>query len=69
MVWYTGSARRPPAWMSSYQLSRAASLLRQPERSLGRVAELSGFNSQAVFSRFIRRETGLTPSAWRRSLE
>jgi len=55
-------------YKASYQLSRAASLLRQPELPLGRVAELSGFNSQAVFSRFVRRETGLTPSAWRRSL-
>lgn len=55
-------------YKANYQLHRAASLMQQPELALSRVAELSGFNSQAVFNRFIRRETGLTPSAWRKSL-
>jgi AraC-like DNA-binding protein len=62
----TGVAIR--RYKANYQLHRAASLLSQPELSLGRIAELSGFHSQAVFNRFIRRETGLTPSAWRNSL-
>ena len=55
-------------YKANYQLHRAAALMQQPELSLGRIAELCGFNTQAVFSRFIRRETGHSPSAWRREL-
>ncbi|MFO7726368.1 MAG: AraC family transcriptional regulator [Oceanipulchritudo sp.] len=55
-------------YKANFQLHRAASLMQQPELTLSRIAELSGFHSQAVFNRFIRRETGLTPSAWRKSL-
>lgn len=55
-------------YKANYQLHRAAALMQQPDLALSRIAELSGFNSQAVFNRFIRRETGLTPSEWRKSL-
>ena len=54
-------------YKANYQLHRAAALMQQ-ELPLGRIAELCGFNSQPVFSRFIRRETGHSPSAWRRDL-
>lgn len=55
-------------YKANYQLHRAAALMQQPEIPLERIAELCGFNSQPVFSRFIRRETGHSPSAWRRDL-
>lgn len=48
-------------YRSHYQLHTAISLMREQGRSLSEVAELSGFNSQSVFTRFIRRMAGLTP--------
>jgi len=48
-------------YRSNYQFHRAISLMRDSTRSLSDVAELSGFNSQSVFSRFIRRMTNETP--------
>lgn len=53
-------------YRANYQLHRALSLMQNRRIPLGRIAELSGFNSQAVFSRFIKRRTGKTPTALRR---
>lgn len=55
-------------YRSNYQLNRAINLLRDSQNSMSSIAELCGFNSQAVFNRFIKRETGLTPRALRRRL-
>jgi AraC-like DNA-binding protein len=48
-------------YRSNYQFHRAISLMRDSKRSLSEVAELSGFNSQSVFTRFIRRMANRTP--------
>lgn len=48
-------------YRSNYQYHTAISLMRDSTRSLSDVAELSGFNSQSVFTRFIRRMAGRTP--------
>lgn len=48
-------------YRSNYQFHTAISLMRDAMRSLSDVADLSGFNSQSVFTRFIRRMAGLTP--------
>lgn len=56
-------------YKANYQLHKAAALMQRPGLAISRIAELSGFHSQAVFTRFVRRETGLTPSEWRRSLQ
>jgi AraC family transcriptional regulator len=48
-------------YRSNYQLHTAISLMRDAKRSLSDIAELSGFNSQSVFTRFIRRMAELTP--------
>jgi AraC family transcriptional regulator len=45
----------------NYQFHTALSLMRDSSSSLSAVAELSGFNSQSVFTRFIRRMSGRTP--------
>lgn len=55
-------------YRANYQLHCAIRLLREPHTPLGQIAELCGFNSQAVFTRFIKRQTGLTPLAFRRQL-
>jgi AraC-like DNA-binding protein len=48
-------------YRSNYQFHTAISLMRNAKRSLSDIAELSGFNSQSVFTRFIRRMAELTP--------
>jgi AraC-like DNA-binding protein len=48
-------------YRSHYQMHTAISLMRDSSCSLSSVAELCGFNSQSVFTRFIRRMSGLTP--------
>lgn len=48
-------------YRSNYQFHTAISLMRDSKRSLSDVAELSGFNSQSVFTRFIRRMADLPP--------
>ncbi|WPJ95754.1 AraC family transcriptional regulator [Coraliomargarita algicola] len=48
-------------YRSNYQFHTAISLMRDAKCSLADVAELSGFNSQSVFTRFIRRMAGCTP--------
>jgi len=48
-------------YRSNYQFHTAISLMRDSKCSLADVAELSGFNSQSVFTRFIRRMAGRTP--------
>lgn len=48
-------------YRSNYQFHLAISLMRDSSCSLSAVAELSGFNSQSVFTRFIRRMSERTP--------
>ncbi|MGE9271263.1 MAG: AraC family transcriptional regulator [Verrucomicrobiales bacterium] len=48
-------------YRSNFQFHTAISLMRDSSCSLSSVAELCGFNSQSVFTRFIRRRSGLTP--------
>ena len=48
-------------YRSNYQFHTAISLMRDSARSLSDVAELCGFNSQSVFTRFIRRMADRTP--------
>ncbi|MDQ8193787.1 AraC family transcriptional regulator [Coraliomargarita sp. SDUM461004] len=48
-------------YRSNYQFHTAISLMRDSRCSLSDVAELSGFNSQSVFTRFIRRMANRTP--------
>ena len=45
----------PRDYRSNYQFHTAISLIRDSTRSLSDMAELCGFNSQSVFTRFIRR--------------
>ena len=55
-------------YRSNYQFHRAINLLRDSSNSIGSIAELCGFNSQAVFNRFIKRNAGNSPLGLRRSL-
>lgn len=55
-------------YRANYQLHRAISLMHDPRMPMVRIAEIAGFNSQAVFNRFIKRQTGKTPGALRREM-
>jgi len=55
-------------YRSNYQFHTAISLMRNASSSLSSVAELSGFNSQSVFTRFIRRMADRTPRELRREI-
>jgi len=55
-------------YRSNYQFHLAISLMRNPEFSLSDVAELSGFNSQSVFTRFIRRMCRQAPRVLREQI-
>jgi AraC-like DNA-binding protein len=48
-------------YRNNYQFHRAISLMRDSTRRLTDVAEMSGFNSQSVFTRFIKRMAYQTP--------
>ncbi len=58
----------PREYRANFRLHRAVALLRSTDLSIGDVAARVGFASQAAFNRFIRRETGGTPGALRRSV-
>lgn len=55
-------------YRANYQLHRAMELMSGSSLSMGQIAERCGFHSLPVFTRFIRRETGLTPSELKQSL-
>jgi methylphosphotriester-DNA--protein-cysteine methyltransferase len=44
---------------------RAAQALREENTPISRLAERSGYESEAAFSRAFKREFGMAPSAWR----
>lgn len=55
-------------YRANYQLHTALLLMRDSKLSLSDISELSGFNSQSSFSRFIRRMTDLPPRKLRAKL-
>lgn len=48
------------------RIAQARRLLQQSDARLGDIALALGYADQAIFTRFFRRHTGQTPSAWRR---
>ena len=49
-----------------YRLNEAIRYLRKPKLSIADAATLSGFGSQNYFSRFFKRQTGFSPTEWKR---
>ena len=59
--------RQPPIqYLTRWRLSLAADNLRDASKSIGRVAEQVGYDSEASFTRAFKREFGLPPATWRR---
>jgi AraC-like DNA-binding protein len=56
----------PMQYLMRWRLARAAQRLRSGREPIVRVAERSGYDSEAAFSRAFKREFNVPPGAWRR---
>ncbi len=57
----------PMAYLTSWRMQRAASLISAGTATLAQIAEEVGYESEASFSRAFKRATGLAPAHWRQS--
>ena len=65
---FAGLVGEPPIqYLKRWRLALAARTLRSGREAIGRVAERSGYESEAAFSRAFKREFGLPPAAWRKA--
>lgn len=55
-------------YIAEYRLSRAKALLARKELSINEISEQLGFRSQRYFATFFKDKTGMTPSAYRGSV-
>jgi AraC-like DNA-binding protein len=65
---FTALVGEPPMqYLMRWRLALAAQMLRAGREAVGRVAERSGYESDAAFNRAFKREFGMPPAAWRRA--
>lgn len=64
---YTG--RSVGAWIAIVRIQRAKRLLSQTRKSVIDIASDVGIDDQSYFSRLFKKETGMTPSAFRRKMQ
>lgn len=60
------SGMTPSAYIISMKISASAQLLRDPNLSISKVAELQGFDDVNYFSRLFKKETGKTPTEFKK---
>jgi len=58
----------PMHYLTRWRLALAARTLRSSNDSVARIAESSGYESEAAFNRAFKREFGVPPVAWRKGL-
>ena len=59
----------PNEYRKRYQLHSAISLMQDEKLKLSTIAEMSGFNSQPAFTRFIKKLTGASPKQLREQIQ
>lgn len=57
----------PMRYLMRWRLALAARTLRSGREAISRVAERSGYESEAAFTRAFRKEFGVPPAAWRKA--
>jgi len=57
----------PMQYLVRWRLALAAQALRAGSEAITRIAERSGYDSDAAFSRAFKREFGVPPAAWRKA--
>ncbi len=63
------TGRSPGAWVDIVRIGRAKELLGGTPSSIIDIAVAVGLEDQSYFSRFFRKHTGLTPSAYRKKMQ
>lgn len=53
------------AYLNNYRLDKGKALLLQSELNIGEIATIIGFSDRYYFSKYMKTQTGLTPSQWR----
>jgi AraC-like DNA-binding protein len=57
----------PMQYLMRWRLALAAQRLRSGNEAIARIAEHSGYESEAAFNRAFKREFGVPPAGWRKS--
>lgn len=64
---YNGTS--PINYLINKRISTAKHLLETTNHSVAKIASAVGFSSQSYFSQVFKRETDMTPNAWRKAME
>ena len=65
---FTALVGEPPMqYLTRWRLALAAQMLRAGKEAIARIAERSGYESEAAFNRAFKREFGMPPAGWRRT--
>lgn len=62
------SQRSPQDWLSAAVINEARRLLAEPQLSIKEISQRLNFPTQTFFGSYFRRQTGQSPSAFRRSV-
>jgi AraC-like DNA-binding protein len=55
-------------YLKRWRLALAAQALRSGKEAISRIAERSGYDSEAAFTRAFKREFGAPPAAWKKHI-